>query len=343
MADGLRAFRKIEVGQESSHGTAVAATEAALGLIGIPGPGVVRHYPDEERNSLARNVADEVDVGVETHLVWTGDVNHRHILWPLSMAIRGNVTPTQPDETSEPNGYLWTLAPSMTTANTPDQANGIETFTFEYGDNVQAYETEYCFATRLQISGAPNQVCQFTCDITGRQQTETSFTGNSLVSVQRFPFNLAEFYIDTTGASLGSTQKTATLLGFTWTLETMFSPLYTGDGNLYFASLREDKKKVSLQMTLARNTTSEAERDKYDAKTTTFARIKLNGPTELDSGQSNPPYLALDQAIRYVTWPDAGEENGLTTVQVVAESVYDSTWAKQFEVALLTDLSAWPS
>lgn len=328
----LKAFRRIQLGLEGTPGSAAAADYVALGTMTAES-GEVLHQPDDERNTLARNMADDLFVGKEAKLVWTGDVTMRDITYALAMAIRGNVTPA-----ASGSEITWTFTPGLTTANTPDIADGIDTLTFEYGDNTQAYETEYCFATRLQISGAPNQVLQFTCDITGRQWTETSFTGAlSLVATQRFPFNLARFYINATGASIGVTQATATLLGFTWTLETMFTPYYTADGALYFTGVREAKKRPVLQLTYARNATSEAERDKYDARTTTFLRIKAEGPTNITS---NEPYLQLDGAYRYMAWPSYGEENGLTTVQVTAEAVYDATWAKMFEVAVMNTLAA---
>jgi hypothetical protein len=339
----LRAFRKIQIGEESSPGTPVAAAEVGYGTLTTFEEERTLEQPDEDRGSLARNMADDFFTGEEAHLVWTGDVNTRHILYALSMAIRGNISPTQPDSTNQPLAYLWTFAPGLTTANTPDIANGIDTFTIEFGDTTQAYEAEYCFATRLEISGAPNAPCKFTCDITGRQQTDTTFTGAlTAQTVQRFPFNLGKFYIDTSGAGLGGTQKTSTLKGFTWTLETMFVPRYTADGNLYFAAVDEDKKKVELSLIYAWGATADAERTKYEGRTTTFPRIELLGATELDSGQSNPPYVYLDLAIRYTSWPTWGQDAGLSTCEVTAESVYDSTWAKMFEVAVLTELDAFP-
>jgi hypothetical protein len=260
------------------------------------------------------------------------------------MALCGNVTPTQPDPTNEPNAYLWTYTPSLTAPNTPDQASGIDTFTIEYGDNLQAYELPYCFITRLEISGAQNEVCKFSAEISGTQRTDTTFTAAlTAQSVQRFPFNVAKFYIDTTWAGLGGTQKQGVLRAFTWSLETMFKGFVTADGQLYFYSVAEDKKKVELSLTYVRGTTGDAERSKYEARTTSFLRLDLYGQTELDSGQSNPPYLRLDQAIRYFDWPEVGDDEGLSTVQVTGESVYDSTGGKQFEAALFTDLSAWPT
>jgi len=344
MATALRAFSKIQISnEEGTPGSAEAATEILYGMLTTAESANTLHSPDEDRGSLARHMANDLFVGNEARLTWTGDVNFRHIAYALSMSLCGNITPTQPDSTNEPNAYLWTFTPGLTTANTPDIANGIDTFTIEYGDNVQAYESEYCFCTKLTISGAPNEACQFTAEIVGRQRTETTFTGAlTAQSVQRAPFNLAEFYVDTTGAGLGGTQKTGVLKAFTWTLDTKFVPVYTSDGNLYFAIVGESKKAPELTLTYVRGTTSEAERDKYDARTTTFIRLALKGATELDSGQSNVPYLYLDTAVRYTDWPTYGDEDGLATVQVTAEGVYDSTWAKMFQAALLTDLAAYP-
>jgi len=345
MTTGLKAFRKIQAGSEgATPGVAVEATEILYGTLSTFESGEVIHWPEGDRNSLARWMADDEIVGEEAKIVWAGDLNHRHANWLLSMAIRGNVTPTQPDGTNEPLSYLWTYTPTLTAANTPDIANGIETYTIEYGDNLQAYEVEYCFATKLQISGAPNEPVKFTCDIAGRQREDVSFTGSlTAQSVQLFPFNLASIAIDTTGAGIGDTAKTGLLRAFTWSLDTMFRPFYTADGALYFACVAEDRKSPELTLTYVRGTTADTERSAYGDRTTKFLRIKLNGQTEMDASQSNEPYLILDQAIRYKEWPTFGDQDGLATVQVKADCVYDSTWAKMFECALLTDLSTWPT
>jgi hypothetical protein len=105
----------------------------------------------------------------------------------------------------------------------------------------------------------------------------------------------------------------------------------------------EGRKHVELQLTYKWGSDADTERGYYDNRTTRLCRIELNGQTELDSGQSNPPYLRLDQAIRYENWPTWGDEEGQSTVQVTAYSVYNSDYAKLFEVALLNSLSALPS
>jgi hypothetical protein len=304
-------------------------------------------YPDEERNNLARNMADDFVVQKFAELTMTGELNMRDVVWMVCNSVRGNITPTQPDVVNEPLHFLWTVAPTLTAANTPDIANGIDTFTIEFGDNVQAYEMEYVFSTALEITGGPGEPCQFSWDIAGRQLTETTFTGAltspANVDSQRFPFNLSKFYIDANYAALGTTQVTGLLRAFRWRLETMFSARFAADGNLYFSSLNEDKKKVELELTYYRDgTNSEGEKDKYDARTTAYLQVELNGATEMDAGESNPPYVRLQGAFRYTDWPEAGDEDGVVVETVTAESVYDSTGTQQFGVLIGTTLSAYP-
>ena len=341
----LKAFRRIQISNlEDTVGSAEAATEILYGTIIPPGPGITVHWPEEDRNSLARYQANDEVVAKLQNLTWTGDLNHRHANYLLAMSVRGNVTATQADPTNEPNAYTWTYEPGLTTANTPDIANGIDTFTIEYGDNTQAYETEYCFITRLVIEGSANGVCTFTADITGRQQSDASFTGSlTAQSVQRFPFNLAKCHFDTSWANLGNTQKTGFVRSFTWTLETMFSAFQTADGALYFSSVSESPKAPTLALALKRGSDADTQRGYHEARTTTFIRLDLLGQTELDSGQSNPPYLRLDGAYRYETWPDLGEDEGSSIENPTAVGVYDSTGGKMFSTVLFTDFSAWPT
>jgi len=341
----LKAFRKIQISNvEDTVGTAEAATEILYGTLVPPGPGITVHWPEEDRNSLAKYQANDEVVAKLQNLVWAGDLNHRHAAYLLCMAVRGNITPTQADPTNEPNAYTWTVEPTLTTANTPDQTNGVDTFTIEYGDNTQAYETEYCFIERLTIEGSANGVCTFSADITGRQQSDTTFTAAlTAQSVQRFPFNLAKFHFDTSWANLGNTQKTGLVRGFTWTLDTMLRAFQTADGALYFSSVVESPKAPTLELQLKRGSDADTQRGYHEARTTTFIRIDLYGQTELDSSQSNPPYLRIDGAYRYETWPDLGEDEGASIEQPTAVGVYDSTGGKMFSTVLFTDLDAFPS
>jgi hypothetical protein len=341
----LKAFRRAQISNvEGTPGTAEAAVEVLPGTI-LYDDGVTIHRPEEDRNNLAANMADDVIAGREAHLTWAFDLNFRHICWALAMSICGNITPTQPDAMYEPNAYLWTFTPALTAdGNTPDQTDGIDTFTIECGDASRAYEVEFAFGTRIEISGAPNEVVKVSVEITGRQVTSgITFTAAlTAQSVQKAPFNLSKVYIDTSWANLGTTQVTGMVKGITWALDTMFTASYGPDGNLYFTSLDEDRKAPEITLVLKRNSDALTEETAWENRTTRFIRWEILGTTELDGGESNPPYLHLDTACRYFEWPRWGDENGRTTIEAKAEGVYDSTGSAMFEAAVKTALDAYP-
>jgi hypothetical protein len=343
MAYGLVPFRKLQLGVEATPGTAVAATEVLYGKLTPKQADELWHKPDQDRGLLAMYVETPFQVGNEIELDFEGEANDRLLVHILSNAIRGNITPTQPDDSNEPNHYRWEFQPSMTAPNTPDQTNGIDTFTLEYGDNVQAYEVKHVYTVSVEITGEPNEPVMISWTIRGQDITETTFTAAlSGPSVQYFPFNNANFYIDTSYAGIGGTAVTGLLRAFTWTYETQFTGRIAADGSMFFGSLSEDKKTVNLELTYYRDSTnSAAEFDKYQAQTMFYPRIELLADTEMDSGQDNPPYLWLDGAFRYTEWPEMGDEDGTSVVTVVAEAHYDATEANMMTATVGTTMDAY--
>ena len=346
MTTALTAFKKqIQIGIETVPGTAVAATEIFLAQLTSMYASQVFHYPENDRNSLARYQGDEFIVGHEAEISIEGNLNHRHAAWLFSNAIRGNITPTQPDATNEPLAYLWTFQGGLSTANTPDIDNGIDTLTIEFGDNIDDYEAEYCFTKTLVIKGEPNEPVTFEWTITAAQVTSgiTPTAALSVVATQKFPSNTCSFYIDTSYAGIGGSVKSDLLKSWTWTLETMFTPRVTASGSLVYTAVNEDMKHVELELEYKRGNLSEVEKALHEAGSTTYLRIKILGGTEIDSGQSNPPYIYLDGAFHYTDWPEADDADGTRTETVTAKSVYDATGTRDYEVAVFTDLATYPS
>lgn len=315
------AYQKIQYGLENVPGSALAATVVAQGgrLTTFPlGDHIYETFEDETTGLLVPHVTAPVKVKTEANFVWEGALNTVDGKIALNMAL-----------TREASGAWQPVWGSP--GNAPRASNGsyvgISPYTFEYGDDVKAYETAYCFGRRLQIVGRPNELIKFTLDITGRACTETDFTPDlSRGAAYYFPFELTKFYIDTTYASLGTTQKTGVLRGFTWTYTPAFAPMYAADGAAYFSKVLEGKrdKKVALGLILARdNTHSEAIFDAYQAQTIQRLRVKLVSTT----GTS----FTLDGAYRYVDW-GLGDEEGLAVCNVPAETVYDSGGTNSFEV-----------
>lgn len=346
MATALTALKHIQISNvEDPPGSAEEATEIILdSLMSTAYGDKVIHYPEQDRNSLSANLADDFIVGRQANLSMEGVLNDRLACYILSNSIRGNISPTQPGGGEQPNYYRWEFEPGITTGNTPDITDGIDTFTIEYGDNVQSYETEYCFTESFSFTGAPNEPVMYTWDIIGRQITESVKTNPlSIATRQQFISNKTRFYIDTSWAGMGGTQKTGMLLGWTWTYETGFTARYAFDNTLYFSGVNEAKKRTQLELTYLRGSDSESEKNKYDNRTTTYLIIQPDATTELDSGKDNPPRLTLKGAFRYTDWPETDDADGAQTITVSAESVYDSSGGKEITILANTLMSTFPA
>jgi hypothetical protein len=346
MAFGQKAFQYIQISNpEDTVGTAEAATEILFGETDGAYTDKIHHTPEQDRGLLAMIVETPFQVSDKIEFDVTGDLYDRMAIFMFNNGVRGNITPTQPDNINEPNHYLWTIEPGLTTSNTPDITNGIDTFTMEYGDNIQNYEVEYLFTTAIELTATvgEDEVVEFTWSVGGRQVTESTKTAALVApSAAYFPANLTKFYIDTSYATLGTTQKTGMLRAFTWTFETGFSARYAADGNFYFSALNEERKKVELEMTYYRDgTNTEAAKDLFESQGTTYIRIELISNTEMDAAQANPEYIRLDGAYIYTEWNAVEEESGTVIETVKAESIYDTTAAKMMSVLIGTTMSAY--
>lgn len=346
MAFSTKALQKAQVSNvEGTAGTAEAATEVLFfeNLTQILHD-KVWHTPQTDRGMLVSNIETPIQVSEECEFEAEGDLYDRLMVFIAANSIRGNVTSTQPNAGTQPNHYLHVFEPGITTQNTPDITAGIDTFTLEYGGNVQAYETEFLFTKSWEISGEVNEPVKFKWTTQGRQVTETSFTGalTAPTTHQFFATNNSKWYVDTSYAGIGGTQKSGVLKAFTISFETGFTARYTADGNYYFTALNEDRKKLEIELTLWRDSSIvEAELDKFLAATTSYQRIAIFGSTEMDSGQADYPYVYFDYAGKYIEFPELDEEDGTSVVTVKLESWYDTTAAKQFGVSIGTRMQAY--
>jgi hypothetical protein len=345
MAYGGKPFRKIQISNvEGTPGTPEAATEILFGMLTQMVHDMVLHTPEQDRGVLAKNVETPFRVSDDPgEIVIEGELYDRLMVFICANAIRGNVTPTQPDNVNEPNHYLWEFSPTMTAPNTPDQTNGIDTFTIEWGDNIGAFEMEFAYTISVEITGEPNEPIMVSWTISGRQITATTFTGAlTAPTAAYFPFNLSTFYIDTSYAGIGGTAKAGYLRAFTYTFETQFTPLRAADGNFYFTQLQENVKAPTLEMTVYRDDTIyAAELVKFLAYSTTYIRIALSSETEMDSGQSNPPYIYIDGAFKYTEIPELEDEDGTVVTSVTAEGWYDATAAQMMTISVGTTMDAY--
>jgi hypothetical protein len=255
----------------------------------------------------------------------------------LSMGIKGGITPAE--QTGSQNDMLWAFTPSMTATNAQDS------ITLEAGDDVQAYEIEYCLFERVRLAGTIAQAgeeapVEFEGDYFGRQVTPVSFTGGiSVPTMTDIVAKLSRIYIDTTWAGAGTTEKTSLIRSWDLEILTGLHPKFFGSGNRYFDAHGESIFEVMLTLLLEGNALADAEFDKYQAGTKQAVRVEIDSGVQIGTGDNHKLTMDVWGAYEHVT-PLDQEDRGNNLHAALFRGLYDPTGAQIFDVQVTTNVAA---
>ncbi len=330
---GVRALRKIQLGVESAKGTAVAATALWRGQ-GVIEDQTEVMFPEEDigylsgidRSYIPRNLAaitfEETPATFEQ----------------LGYILDAGVKTVSGVQDGAGTDYVYTYTFPTTSANS------IKTYTIEGGDDQQAEEMEYAFVKSFTLAGAASEAWTVTADWVGRQVSTTSFTGSiSVPTVEEILFQKSKLYIDAIGGTIGSTQKSSTLLKAELAVTTGWQEYFTADGNLYFTAHKSTKPEVVLTLTFEHDGTSVAEKANWLAETARLIRILGEGSTVTTPGTTySKKTLIIDLAGKWERFEKLDEQDGNDIVTGRFRAAYDSTSASFAEIVVVNELSALP-
>lgn len=311
----LVAFRRIQIGKESTRGTLVAADRKLLGALTMT-PDVTYHRPIEERNSLAE-FRRAIATSQITRLRFDGGASYDQIINFLAMAAKGSVSGVQQGGTS---AYLWTYTPSLTAKAVQDS------FTFEYGDDTQEFECGFVLVENLELSIALGEVVNLRTDMFATLAAKSSFTGglSDPTNFEEIVSDNLKVYIDGTYANLGTTQKTALVAGGRVRFATGLVPVKYADGGLDFSGVSENKRHLEIELDLIVGSDGITEYDAYIAATDRAIRLEWEG-SQIDAA----PHLytlTIDAIGKYTSPPELfGDRDGENMMRLSFSSHEDSS------------------
>lgn len=336
---GSRAFTKFQWGLESARGTAVAADTMLLAAPMPINPDRTPQFPSDllgVRAESSRSVIYEYLVRNTVNFDSDHPLYYQILPMLFSCGVKGNITPVE--QTASQGDYLWTFTPSMTAANAPD------TVTLEAGDDTQAYECEYVLFERFRIEGTIDQgggAAPVTGgqDFFARQWSTSSFTGAiSIPTTEIINAKNARFYIDTTWAGLGGTEKTNTLRRFAIEILTGVHPKFYGSANKYFETHDESVIGVMASFTLEGNATADAIWDAMNAETAQFVRLSISG-SQIGSGDNQN--LTIDMSGKWENViPLAENDQGNNLHTAMLHGIYNATGANILGLTVTTNVTA---
>ena len=311
---GLTALKKIQLGQETTAGTAVAATIMWRGPATLTDTREIAVVDEDIGQMLPTSRTVVPRLGAEITLEST-PATFEHLPYILAAGVEDLTTGVADGSGS---GKIYQHDVALTAANS------IQTYTIEAGNNVENWDVEYCFVRNFELSGAMGEPVNVTATLVGRQLTNgVAFASLTPATVEEILFGKGKLYIDDT--TIGTTQVTGGWIGFTLNVDTGFRELYTGDGAAYFAAHKQVRPEITGELVLEHDSTF-GDNEINEAKNEVKRKVRMvfDG-TALTTAGTAYTYktLQVDMAIQYTAVPSLDDQDGDSTIRLPFRAVYD--------------------
>lgn len=317
---GSQMFTKIQYGKETTRGTPVAATRKWLGTATIPRDREPRHArrtisqrAESFSTEILQILADPITMSM------SGDAGAYYQGLPVlfGVTLKGGVVATE--TTPSQQDYAWNFTPSLTAPANPDA------ITLEIGDNDQGYRIEYVMGKTIQIefSLGENAFVDISAELFGRQVSKNTLTaGISNTAVDGISANSTKIFIDSTWATLGTTEKTGLLRSGSVQINTGNHPKFLAGGGNTFSTHGEGTLKITGNFVLEGGAQAVSIFDDYQAGTARAVRLMWTGP-QIGTGVNHKlqldMYVAFDEVI-----PLSGFADGNTLYAVTFFGISDN-------------------
>jgi hypothetical protein len=327
----VKKLRKIQMGLESVKGTSLAATTIWRGE-GVLEDQLEVVFPEEDIGVLPgvdRSYIPKLAAGITIE-----DTPLTFEQCPILLGCGvDDIDSGAADGTG--SGYVYTF----TGPTTSDP--GFNTYTIEGGDDQQAEEMEYSFATEITLKGAAGEAWMMGGALVGRQVSLSTFTGAlSVAAVEEALFSKTKLYIDAGGGTIGTTQKSNTLLDAEVTITTGLQPVFTGDGELYFSFAKRVMPEFVLTITFEHDASSVAEKAAWRAQTTRLVRMECLGSALGTPDTETNKRLTIDVAGRWESFEALDEADGNDIVRGTLRGRYSSADTLYFQIVLVNEIAA---
>lgn len=329
---GVKALRRLQLGDESTPGTAVAASAIWRGT-GMGADTRTVEFPEEDIGRLSKYDRSYVPMLGAEITMDSIPATFEQLPYILEAGV-ATETPTQ-DGTGA--AYIYEYLFPTSAQNTP------RTYTIEFGDDQQAEEAEYCFVREFTLEGNAGEALMMSATWQGRQVQTTTFTGSIAVpAVEEILFSKGKLYIDGTGTYPATTLKSNTLLSMNLSVTTGFTAVQTASGNLYFSFLKQQFPEITLQITFEHDATSVAEKAAWRAGTPRAIRLLFEGSASAGNTTYNYKTLIIDLVGKWQTFDALGDQDGNDIVVGTFLGRENSTAGDAGGFIVVNELSALP-
>lgn len=314
ISGGEVVLRRTQAGLETVRGTAVAATRKVYGRGGMNKNVPPIRPADEDRGSFTDNFRSQPGL-IEASFPFDGSVTYEDHAWWSQLWLKGGVA-----------GVLRAITAYDYTHTPTEGTDDLKTATFEWGDNVQAFEGAFGMVDTFEITAAIAEQWRFSAGIFLDDKAKTTFTGAIADrTVEDVLMRTSKLAVGAAGA-LPASYMTGRFIGFRLAGANALERKHFADGGASqkYTGIGRSKRHFELEVTFEGNAATIAERDIWEAGTARVARILAEGSDI--AGSTGPVKRTVDIAIagKWNAFP-VGERGPNTIFTAVLEGEYDAT------------------
>lgn len=326
-------LQKNQAGLESTRGTGVAATRVVYAQITPQYNRALQNFEDHSGTYEGRRrvAYAREKVGFSALDIATFE----DLPWWLQMGVKGGVTGTADGS----GAYTYTFTPSAAT-------DDLKSMSLEFNESGNPYEADQCminsWTLRMDSDNDQEPGWMFDAEIMARDWSTTTYTaalGDR--TTETILARGTKIYIDDAGGTIGTTQKTGSLINCSITV----------NNNIHFKAFAEDVTYVAANKvgrgwrTLDAQFTFEFDSDtefaKYRNTVAQQRMIRIERESTAVIHTTVYKRLRFDMYGYWSSWSRSDRQGNLTATFGFA-GFYDATAAKTFTLAIVNALSSLP-
>ena len=239
-------------------------------------------------------------------------------------------------------GVLWTWNIQAADSD-PVASTDITYLVVEGGNNQQAEVMRSALVREMTLSGEQGQAVMVTATLEGQAVSTQSFTsGLSVPSVETILMSKAKLYIDPSTDTIGTTQKSGTLISMELPITTGWVFIPVGDGQLYPTATKRVGDEITLNITFEYDASATAEITAWRNQTERALRLIWTGNNLTTGGTHTTKKLTIDLYGKWVEFSPLDEADGNDRVTGTFRVGYSTSAAKKGTISVVNELTSLP-
>jgi hypothetical protein len=337
MANGIKAWRQIQMSRETTQGTATTDFTVWRG-IGVPEDVRESVFPEEDIGifgGVDRQYFPKLASALEMEEI---EATYEQLPHILDAGIK-NATPA-----ADGSGYVRTYTFPIQSSDAVESTD-LQTYSFKGGDNNEVEKFGFGFVTDFVLSGNAGEAWKNSATWAGRELGSDSdgFVTVTIPAVEEMLFSKSSLYLDASSDTIGTTVVSNTLTNATLTIKTGWQAVHTASGRIDFSFIKQVQPEIKLDVTFEHNATATTEKANWRNGVARLLQIKCVG-SALASAGATYTYntMLINLAGKWDTFEKIDELDGNDVVTGHFIAKYNSTSALFASLVVVNELAAMP-